>query len=267
MLPDAGSIAHLGTFRGKAFRDAMNRFFAAGGYEADTPRDEALFAELDRVMLELLPPLDGRIVLDLACGVGRRTNLLGACRLLIAADVAELALRQARARIGDRSDLRLCVMDGHCLPLADGSIDVVTFMESLEHVHDLERVLGEVCRVVRPGGCIMLSSANRDSLHLRLMRALGFPEFKTSFQHVREYTLREVSEMLARFAMEVEETRGVFLYPYWGVPVIDDCVRQATDHDAELIETLRTLGRLAGAEFAYTFVLRARKRDARTRPG
>jgi 2-polyprenyl-6-hydroxyphenyl methylase/3-demethylubiquinone-9 3-methyltransferase len=48
--------------------------------------------------------------------------------------------------------------DAARLPLADGSADVVCAGEILEHVTDLSTVVAEACRVLRPGGTLVLDT-------------------------------------------------------------------------------------------------------------
>jgi 2-polyprenyl-6-hydroxyphenyl methylase/3-demethylubiquinone-9 3-methyltransferase len=51
--------------------------------------------------------------------------------------------------------------DVTALPLADGSADVVVAGEILEHVTDLPGAVGELCRVLRPGGLLVLDRSGR----------------------------------------------------------------------------------------------------------
>ena len=47
--------------------------------------------------------------------------------------------------------------DGHTIPLADASVDSCLFTEVLEHCPDGAAVLGEVWRVLKPGGYLFLT--------------------------------------------------------------------------------------------------------------
>lgn len=49
------------------------------------------------------------------------------------------------------------VGDFHALQYADDSVDVV-YTNSLDHAFDLDRILGEVTRVLRPGGVFLLEA-------------------------------------------------------------------------------------------------------------
>ena len=55
-------------------------------------------------------------------------------------------------------------------------------------------------------------------------------------------------------------TAGIFLYPYWGVPGVDEVVRKITDEDPQFVELMRLLGERVGAEYAYCSVVLAQKK-------
>jgi 2-polyprenyl-6-hydroxyphenyl methylase/3-demethylubiquinone-9 3-methyltransferase len=50
------------------------------------------------------------------------------------------------------------------VPLADGVADVVCAGEILEHVPDLPRAVAEACRILRPGGVLVLDTIARTRL-------------------------------------------------------------------------------------------------------
>ena len=52
---------------------------------------------------------------------------------------------------------------------ADASFDAVTLWDVLEHVHEPRQVLDEIARILRPGGVLVLSLPNPDSLEARLI--------------------------------------------------------------------------------------------------
>ncbi len=113
---------------------------------------------------------------------------------------------------------------------------------------------------LRPGGELLLTFSNTNSLNQILTRALGYPTFVTNHQHVREFTPDEVFVMLGACGFDVVETAGIELRPYWGVPGIDHIVRETLDEDPELVAALAEIGRRVGIECAYVGVVTARKR-------
>lgn len=66
------------------------------------------------------------------------------------------ARRRARAR-GVAARCRFEPGTAEALPFPDASFDMVTCQTVLQHVADPTSVLGEVLRVVRPGGLLLLS--------------------------------------------------------------------------------------------------------------
>ena len=75
------------------------------------------------------------------------------------------------------------------------SFDVVTAFEVIEHVVAPREELGHITRVLRPGGCVYLTTPNFVSLSRRLAgprwRAIGYPE------HLNMFTPKTLHRLLA----------------------------------------------------------------------
>ena len=93
--------------------------------------------------------------LDLGCGDGRLTAELDAVEVT-AADVSAVALERARRRLPAASFAEL-EPDGP-LPFEDGAFDLVLCAETIEHVRDVQLLLSETRRVLRPGGTLALTT-------------------------------------------------------------------------------------------------------------
>jgi 2-polyprenyl-6-hydroxyphenyl methylase / 3-demethylubiquinone-9 3-methyltransferase len=104
----------------------------------------------------LVPPpaRPGAVLVDLGCGGGLLAPHIKGYRHL-GIDLVTSALDQAAAHGVDavRADVTR-------LPLADGCADVVSAGELLEHVADRPAVVAEACRVLRPGGVLVLDTLN-----------------------------------------------------------------------------------------------------------
>lgn len=259
VLPEDGVIAQFSALTDAELRAAMNDFWRRGGYVYGTVRDRAYYDELDRLIEAYVGAADGAEVLDLACGTGRLARLLPGARRVLGIDIATTALAQARSRHAGDARFAFAAMDASALALPDASFDHVLFVDAIEHVRHPARTIAEAARVLRPGGTAMITAANRDGLNQRMSRKLGTGEFVTNYQHLHEFNRDETRAMLDAAGLVAERWDGIFLFPYWGVPGIDEAVRHLTDDDPEIVADLLELGRRAGPEYAYAFALLARK--------
>lgn len=167
---------------------------APGGNAARAPAGEAARAR----------------VLDVGCGAGEITREIARAGFdVVGIDVAEEPLRRARAR-NSQLDVRLVAADGEW-PLQDASFDAVWAGETLEHVLDTAAWLSQARRVLRSGGTLVLSTPAHDRLGV-LVLALSARRFDEHFDprsdHVRFYTRRTLTGLLADFGFEQVDVRG-----------------------------------------------------------
>jgi demethylmenaquinone methyltransferase / 2-methoxy-6-polyprenyl-1,4-benzoquinol methylase len=111
-----------------------------------------------RQCLELEP---GQRVLDLAAGTGVSTaELRRSGAQAIACDFSLGMLRAGRAN-KRRRRVPFVAGDALHLPFADGAFDAATISFGLRNVADVPKALGELARVVRPGGRLVICEFSR----------------------------------------------------------------------------------------------------------
>lgn len=134
----------------------IHRYDVASGYERWAPRYDEPNPAIENeepVFRELVSRLRPRVALDAACGTGRHAGVLTALGWkVIGVDATKAMLDRAQAKVPG-ADFRSGQLDS--LPVEDGSIDLVTCGLSLTHVEDLDPVVAEFARVLRPGGRVI----------------------------------------------------------------------------------------------------------------
>lgn len=119
-----------------------------------------------KLVSEYLPSVEGRRVLEMACGRGGFSRLLAAHGArMFGADFSSKALQIARGKsAGAQSQpdarLELTQADAQSLPYATGSFDLIVSCETIEHLPDPAAALREMARVARPGGRLFLTTPN-----------------------------------------------------------------------------------------------------------
>ncbi|MEA2248242.1 MAG: hypothetical protein QOH46_2771 [Solirubrobacteraceae bacterium] len=125
-------------------------------------------------MVEEALPAGAPMVVDVGCGTGslvRRLARRGA--RVLGVDVGEEALRRARAREPVAGE-RYAHAGAEALPLADGTADMVVFLNSLHHVPGdaLDAAIAEAARVLRPGGLLYVQEPLAEGTYFELMRPI-----------------------------------------------------------------------------------------------
>ncbi len=105
-------------------------------------------------------------VLDLGCAGGFMAEALHDRGARVhGIDPAARAVAAALAHAEETGrEIAYAVGVGEALPYEDGAFDAVVSVDVLEHVADLPRVIGEVSRVLAPGGLFFFDTINRTAL-------------------------------------------------------------------------------------------------------
>src|SRR5688572_10046113 len=132
---------------------------ALGAADAlDTP-----WHRMVRQAIDVQRDLAQRKVLEIACGRGDFAAWCAALSTpparLIAADFSSVAVEAARRRVR-RAGVSFCQGDAERMPFASGAFDTVICCETLEHLGAPRSALGELARVLRPGGRLYLTTPN-----------------------------------------------------------------------------------------------------------
>ncbi|MBC7225676.1 MAG: class I SAM-dependent methyltransferase [Thermoflexales bacterium] len=180
----------------------------ASGYDLGLlPLEMAVLRQMRR---RAFPQVEGR-VLEVGVGTGVNLPLYPPTTAVIALDLSAPMLRRALRRT-TRARVRAVRADVHRLPFRDGAFDAVTGSLVFCSVAEPERALGEVYRVLRPGGRLLLLEHTRgrglgawltDRLHPLWFAWNGVC-------HLNRETVRSVRR--AGFHLRREETRALGIF-------------------------------------------------------
>ena len=161
----------------------------------ETPGRGALPETLSalRTRYELAAELaQGKDVLELACGPGMGLGFLARkARRVVGGDFDAGLVQQALDHYGSRFEIQQ--MDASDLPFEDDSFDVILLLEAIYYLPDPEKFVSESKRVLRPGGVLLVCSANCER-----------PDFNPSpFTH-HYFSASELGTLLTNGGFEVE---------------------------------------------------------------
>ncbi len=148
---DPGLEKTLAAFSDLAYRDA---FWPSRAYED----------ACDRIAVRsLLPPSGGRLI-DVGAGYGRLADEYAGYREVVLLDASEPHLQAARERFAGDPRVSVVAGDAFQLPFPDASFDAAVCIRVLHHFEDPGQAIRELGRIVRPGGVLILESANKRNL-------------------------------------------------------------------------------------------------------
>jgi SAM-dependent methyltransferase len=134
----------------------------------------------------------GKDVLEMGCGAGQGLGYLAkTARKVVGGDIDPANLEVARHTYGSRIELRQ--LDAHKLDCPDQSFDVIILYEAIYYLEFPEKFAAEVRRVLRPGGVLLICTANK-----------SLPDFVASPYSHRYFTPPELAELLRPLGFEVE---------------------------------------------------------------
>jgi SAM-dependent methyltransferase len=160
----------------------------------------------------------GDKVLEIGCGIGSVVFELSRQGYdVTGTDISNAAITYGLKKYGD---IRLEVQPAETLPYEDKSFDIVLSFDLFEHIAQIDRHVGEVARVLRPGGSYLFQTPNKysnatyetlwtkslqwrryhPSLHSpgQLRRRLAKHGFETRFikmNPINEFTLKKLKKL------------------------------------------------------------------------
>lgn len=156
-------------------------------------------------------------ILEVGCGGGLICEELARRdAVMVGVDPSEGALRTARAHAEQQGlghNIHYVQGTGEFLPFADSSFSVIVCLDVLEHVNDVRATIGEIARVLAPGGVFVFDTINRTLLARAILIWYGehfpsgglVPGIHNYHQFIKP---RELHEILTTHELQVREMTG-----------------------------------------------------------
>lgn len=184
--PETNSAFHEG-----AMEEALQRFRAATAIKTFSPLGKDNW------------------FLDVGCGQGKAVQALRKAGFSKVAglDLGTERLTNVKARDPDSHYVAGLVQE---LPFVSNKFSGISAFEVYEHVppEDGSLMLGEIYRILKPGGLFVLSTLNRKSLARRI-----FPDASTVEAHFNEVAYDQLQENIRKAGFKIEEVKGIGLVP------------------------------------------------------
>ncbi len=188
----------------------------ANPYDTDRRREVIFNDFLGRVDLQ------GKRLLDAGCGFGAfSATAVARGAEVTAVDIAERLVAKVREKVpGIYQALTGSILG---LPFPDASFDIVVSSDVIEHTEDVWKAVGELIRVLKPGGLLCLTVPNRSFWFFSVIIAnrLGLRKYK-GLENWVHYS--ELHKRLRASGMDILEYKGIHSFPFV-IPFLNDFLR------------------------------------------
>lgn len=141
----------------------------------------------------------------------------------------------------DHPHVKVCDLENEDIPFNTNQFDLVVFTEVFEHLsHSPQKVITEIYRILKPGGHLLFTTPNvlrfQNLVNLILGKNIYFPLFQLdqplNFRHHREYTQKEISQIMGNSHFKTVKSNFVISYPPF---------RQRNSHDPFFLKIIKYL--------------------------
>jgi SAM-dependent methyltransferase len=226
-------------------------------YVSELPFDRVRAVEIRSGILRMAQHQKqlGGTLLDLGCGEGGAASYWPHQRI-VGVEISDVACQKARAAY-PLPTFVCAPVETFELPEGTPEISCVVGSEAIEHWCEPGPALDNVRRQVQEGTTLILSTPNRDSLHVRMHELeFGLGEAPTcSYDHVHEYGYNELIEFVTAHGWDFKASRGAMFEPAWACEAaLGGAYRRSSDYSEQFNTWMADIGRTAAPEYCFCVV-------------
>jgi SAM-dependent methyltransferase len=192
---------------------SSNYWWTVGDYE-----NFRHFPHWHEIVKLLFTYKDKGTLLDIGCAYGLLVNAASKYFEAYGIDISQFALKKSKKFCKGN----ISKASATNLPFKDASFDIITVLDTLEHVPNLDRCLQDIVRILKESGILLLQLPNPSIWHL--CRYVGLADET----HANDFRLREWTGILAENGLEVLECFGLISYAFRKIPFFLKSGRAAT---------------------------------------
>lgn len=175
--------------------------------------------QADRMAIRKLLPKRMEKFADIGGGYGRLANVyLKRARKVYLFDYSKTELEQAKEIYGDKIETK--AGDIYKLPFKDNELDGLMMVRVTHHLEDMNKAMGELYRVLKPGGVAVIEVANKRTLPKMVRYVTGrskvnpFDKKVANYKEIGEngfynYHPKYVEEIFAKTGFKTERVLSV----------------------------------------------------------
>lgn len=148
------------------------------------------------------PFVKGKL-LDFGCGDGQFLHMISKyCESSYGVDISEAAINKA---VSKYPNIKFVVLgDSGLTDFPDNFFDTICAIDILEHILDLESILEEFHRILKPGGNLLIATSQLTRIKMVLITLHSLDKyFYPASPHIRHFTRKNLADILRKKGLEV----------------------------------------------------------------
>jgi ubiquinone/menaquinone biosynthesis C-methylase UbiE len=161
------------------------------------------FNKFQSMVVDLIDIPNVQTFLDIGCGTGWAMNYafnkFGGKGEFYGIDLSQKMIDKAIQLYKDNQHLHFVQGESTALPYVDNLFDVIMSTNAFHHFPDPDKALSEICRVLKPGGKLLILDPTADGPFSKIMNFIGHYLEK---ELVKIYSTKQFRKMFAKAGLE-----------------------------------------------------------------